>query len=377
MTTGQIIDFSIGKVNDKSLSTNQISYQYKRISAMGNVDTVQLNLTDKTLSNLDYQTQLDCLNKMKNTATESSGYLHTGRIISSITNETLPLKQEYQYNHQDETYIQTELDSSELEADNPTQDNNLIYSGINIAQPTRGIIDITEEQNQMRRRFDEIKFTHTDEACIDLFHIMKTSNVPLVMFDRIIRWLKRHEGNIATYGTSGLLNRNNFLDNMNKKLYSKSASLMKPKLQPTVLSSGRTSNIVIFSMKEMILRMITNKSLLHPDNLLLDPTNLSGDIPDDGFYGDVNSGTWFAEAKMRECSLPNHILMPFCHFIDGLSVDKYGKVSVEAVLSCCLWYNRKARNRSSSWFVQGFIEDQKLLEIKKTMLEMRQATRLP
>ena len=94
MTTGQIIDFAIGKVNDKALPANQTSYQYKRISAMGNVDTVQLNLTDNTLSNLDYQTQLDCLNKMKNTATEPSGYMHTGRIISSIRNETLPLNQD-------------------------------------------------------------------------------------------------------------------------------------------------------------------------------------------------------------------------------------------------------------------------------------------
>ena len=118
-------------------------------------------------------------------------------------------------------------------------------------------------------------------------------------------------------------------------------------------------------MKEMILRMITNKLLFHLDNLLLNPTNPCGDIPDDGLYGDVNSGTWFAQAKLRECLLPNHILMPFCHFIDGLSVDKYGKLFIEAVLSCCLWYNRKARNRSSSWFVQGFIEDQKLFRGQK------------
>ena len=86
---------------------------------------------------------------------------------------------------------------------------------------------------------------------------------------------------------------------MNKKLYSKSAFITKPKLRPTVLSSGRTSNVVIFCMKEMILRMITNKSLFHPENLLLDPTNQCGDIPDDGFYGDINSGTWFSEAKLR------------------------------------------------------------------------------
>ena len=29
------------------------------------------------------------------------------------------------------------------------------------------------------------------------------------------------------------------------------------------------------------------------------------------------------------------------------------------MLTCCLWYNKKARNRSSSWWVYGFIEDQK------------------
>ena len=167
------------------------------------------------------------------------------------------------------------------------------------------------------------------------------------------------------HGTSGLLNRNSFIESMNKKLYSNSVSIMKPKLRPTVLSSGRISNFVIFSMKEMILRMVTNKCLFRPDDLLLDSTNPCGDILDDGYYGDVNSRTWFAEAKLRECLLPNHILMPFCHFIDGLSIDKYGKLSVEAILTCCLWYNRKARNRSSSWFVQGFIEDQTLFRDKK------------
>ena len=132
---------------------------------------------------------------------------------------------------------------------------------------------------------------------MDLFHIMKTSNVPLVMFDRIIRWLKRHEGNIASHGTSGFLNRKNFIESINKNLYLDSASIMKPKLCPTQLTSGRTSNVVIFSMKEMILRMVTNKSIFHPGNLLLDPTNPCAEPPDDGYYGDVNSRKWYTNAK--------------------------------------------------------------------------------
>ena len=94
--------------------------------------------------------------------------------------------------------------------------------------------------------------------------------------------------------------------------------------------------------------MVMNKSIFHPGNLLLDPTNACADPHDGEYYGDINSGTWLTDAKIKEFSIPNHTLMPFCHFIDGLSVDKYGKLSVEAVLTCCLWLNRKSRNRSSS-----------------------------
>ena len=70
--------------------------------------------------------------------------------------------------------MQILVDNTESEIDDVTGESDLTYNGINEAQSTPGIIDITEEQNQMKKRFDQIKFTHTDEACIDLFHIMKT-----------------------------------------------------------------------------------------------------------------------------------------------------------------------------------------------------------
>ena len=114
----------------------------------------------------------------------------------------------------------------------------------------KGVVDITKEQNDMVKRFSNMKFTQSDEASLDLFHIMKSSNVPLVMFDRIIRWLKRHEGTITSIGTSGFLCRKQFIESMNKKIYDGPASIMKPKVCKTVLSSGRTSNVVSFSMRE-------------------------------------------------------------------------------------------------------------------------------
>ena len=64
----------------------------------------------------------------------------------------------------------------------------------------------------------------------------------------------------------------------------------------------------------------------------------------------------------------NQILIPFCHFIDGLNVDKYSKLIVEAVLTCCLWFNRKAWNRSSTWLVQGLVKDQTLYLDEKSYI---------
>ena len=60
--------------------------------------------------------------------------------------------------------------------------------------------------------------------------------------------------------------------------------------------------------------MVSNRSLFTSKNLLISPDNPCADPPDSEYYSDVNSGTWFKEAKLRECTKPNHILMPFCHF---------------------------------------------------------------
>ena len=56
-------------------------------------------MQDNTSSNMDFQTQLDCLNEVKDTATEPSVYINMSRMMSSISNETLPLDHSFQHNH--------------------------------------------------------------------------------------------------------------------------------------------------------------------------------------------------------------------------------------------------------------------------------------
>ena len=66
VTTGQILDFSSSKVRNDSLKSNETSYLYKRFSASGIEDTVQLNLSNDMLSGMDHQARMNHLNKKKN-----------------------------------------------------------------------------------------------------------------------------------------------------------------------------------------------------------------------------------------------------------------------------------------------------------------------
>ena len=66
--------------------------------------------------------------------------------------------------------------------------------------------DIHEEQDELSKQFSKIKVTRNNEMQLDLFHLLKASNAPLVLFDRIMHWLRRHEGTIKSIGLTGLSN---------------------------------------------------------------------------------------------------------------------------------------------------------------------------
>ena len=203
-------------------------------------------------------------------------------------------------------------------------DNDISHEVTEDIKPPCGDLplDITSDQTNFLKRFSKIRLDSTDIMQIDLFHLLKPSNAPLVLFGCIISWVKRYEGNITANGITGLRNRNKFIQNINLMLYGND-TFMHPIVEQIQLSSGRSTNVVRFSMKEMILHMVTDRILFHPHNLLLDPYDPLPDPPESGYHGEVNTGTWFNEAKRNECTQPNHILMSFYHIIDSLSVDKY------------------------------------------------------
>ena len=51
--------------------------------------------------------------------------------------------------------------------------------------------DIRTQQDDLMNRLKQLTMNDNDEISIDLFHILKASNAPLIMFDRIISWVKK------------------------------------------------------------------------------------------------------------------------------------------------------------------------------------------
>ena len=248
---------------------------------------------------------------------------------------------------------------------------------------SQSYFDATEYQNRMNKHLDNFHLNDEDIMCIDLFQMLRASNAPLGLYDKIISWLHHHQFTIRRKSHSTKFpTREKLINRMSSKIYH-NPTINRSKVTPITLSSGRTTSIVTFSMKEIILKTINNTSLFTKDNILLNINDPTTPPLESDYYSEVNSGSWHLNSLRNEqCDIDNatgrrisngKLLMPWTFFIDGLKTDKFGKITVEAVLTSCLWFNRRTRNRSSAWNILGFVEDQKLFRKSNTYVRDEKA----
>ena len=153
VTTGMILDFSLGQVRNTFTKPNETSYHYNRFFASGEQDTVQLNLANDTISNMDSISKLACLNMTMNTTTNASGYISTSRIISFITNENHLMDNSLQSNIVNTINENTESIVNETEEGDIFNNHDNIVNDEHTHLVGAAILDITEEQSKMNKRF--------------------------------------------------------------------------------------------------------------------------------------------------------------------------------------------------------------------------------
>ena len=109
-------------------------------------------------------------------------------------------------------------------------------------------IGLRPQQYILTIRFSGLLLSKLEGMEIDLFYLLKTSNAPLFLFDRIIDWVRRHESTLNQNDSNSLTKRKMLLQNLNQKLYHNEI-LMKPRVNHIRLSSGCITNILAFLVK--------------------------------------------------------------------------------------------------------------------------------
>ena len=73
---------------------------------------------------------------------------------------------------------------------------------------------------------------------------------------------------------------------------------------------------------------------------------------------DIHTGIWYKETHKKMIKDTNkEILCPIILFIDGVSIDSIGRMSLEPISFTLGWLSKKARNMKGSWRVLGYIPD--------------------
>ena len=223
-------------------------------------------------------------------------------------------------------------------------------------------LGLKEKASELLDFQKDVMLTREQIALSDLFLMLEKSGAPLNMFDRIVDWSQDNIDILQTYQVD---KRAKFLTSLKRTVFPRSIKGSNFLLEPTVtkikLPSGKLTTLTTNDFEDYIMELISPTNPLFCErNLLIDPSNPNLFIMNESdslYYGDIHTGRWLKRAQEHNRSLGDkHILMPFCLFIDKITIDKYGKLKIEAVLCCCLWFKQECCKKASFWFNIGYIE---------------------
>ena len=213
-------------------------------------------------------------------------------------------------------------------------------------------------QRDIKNFRENAVFDKSDVANIELFELLRTSGAPKYLFERIQQWSFKHSHAISS---SNPVKRNTFVRQMRKKVYGNTFSKeIEPKVKEVYLSHGARIPVVYFSFRAAVASLLSNSELMKDDNLLLNPNDPFHSMPDGSTLSDLNSGWWFRETcQMFSLEPRKDILLPIILFIDGSTIDTYGKMSVEPITFTLGIFRRSTRNKPEAWRTMGYIESLK------------------
>ncbi len=116
------------------------------------------------------------------------------------------------------------------------------------------------------------------------------------------------------------------------------------------LHDGKTVTVPVFDMKEMLISILTSKTLMSNTNFMEGYNVLTGDVdnnnPCNQKYGEVHTGDAWLPARDRYSSNPNHPTMPvgLIVFGDKSHTNLHGTSALTPIIFTLTLFNWPSRN---------------------------------
>ena len=197
--------------------------------------------------------------------------------------------------------------------------------------------------------------SHEELFSLELFNLLSDANSPNYVYDKVMTLVKKYLSlgmkNISTNYSI----RNNVVRHFSTRF---NMDGMKPRVK-NIKYKEKTFPLVTWNAEQMIMSVMKDSDLFNDDNLIFPTTN--GDpfgILDEkcDFIGDIHTSKAYLDAyKKLQVDKEKDLPVGLMFYLDKITLDKHGHLSIDPVQFTLSILNRKARKSSNAWRPFGYI----------------------
>ena len=226
--------------------------------------------------------------------------------------------------------------------------------GVHHSSPRRPAIDTQHDSAKQRdkKRKAQCPSSGSIPFQIELVEMLQKNGCSMKMHDDLINLINSGltNGNLKDVNPP-LLSRQKFVSQVERAF---ETTNLKPTHQQVELSDGSVATVSTFDIKQMILSLITDDSLMSQENIAegydLHTGCVDHEYKMNNHYGEIHTGDAWEPARLHYCgSKGKYMPLSLVVFGDKTHTDLHGSLSLTPVIFTLSCFNKKARNNPNFW----------------------------
>eukprot|EP00536_Pseudo-nitzschia_multiseries_P015768 jgi/Psemu1/43789/gm1.43789_g len=228
--------------------------------------------------------------------------------------------------------------------------------------------DVTTVLNDREKRFREqhVMPVHPQDIVkLELMNIISNHKLPLSMFNTIFKWAKTSQYRPGfDFATTGIQTRDAISKGIQTKL-----RMTEPKFYPKIVNwllDNKPAQIYVRPFTEALYSLLLNAEIMVEENLsfpsIFTPLSLDNNPPmtENTFISELCHGKWWSESWKLICQEGNpepEILVPLIFYMDGISLDAHGRLTLTPLNMTLGIFNVEIRKLPQAWTTIYFHPD--------------------